>query len=175
LRVEEQEMQREIRFMLSCLAIAACGSVPGGDEAEALQAAPAAPSPFTLQFTGRYEGAEVIELRRDGSYVAITSGGCEQGRFSSTPAQRTLPLEIRLRTHGRAWKAVVDAYDGKLRLLRSGAPQTLQLSRPQKSDEELCDSTHGRWTDDDPDPATGLYCVCPAGKTFIPGKGGCVD
>jgi hypothetical protein len=167
-------MQRGILFSLSCL-IAACGGMEGGDEAQALEVAAAAPSPFTLQFTGRYEGTEVIELRRDGSYVAITGAGCEQGRFSSVPAQRTLPLELRLRPHGRAWKAVVDAYDGKLRLLRGGAPKTLQLSRPPKSDEELCDSTQGRWTDDDPDPATGLYCVCPAGTVFIPGKGGCVN
>jgi hypothetical protein len=166
-------MQRHVVLILSCLATAACGAVAGGDEAQALEAAATAPSPFTLQFTGRYEGAEVIELRRDGTYVAITSAGCEQGRFSSAPAQRTLPLEIRLRTRGRAWKASVDAYDGKLRLLR-GAPQTLQLLRPQKSDEELCDATHGRWTDDEQDPATGLYCVCPAGTSFIPGKGGCM-
>jgi hypothetical protein len=168
-------MQRGILFVLSCLALAACGAAEGGDEAQALEAAPAAPSPFTVQFTGRYEGAEVIELRRDGSYVAITAAGCEQGRFSSPPAQHTLPLELRLRTHGRAWKAVVDAYDGKLRLLRGGPAKTLQLSRPPKSDEELCDSTHGVWRDDDPDPATGLYCVCPAGTAFIPGKGGCVS
>jgi hypothetical protein len=168
-------MQRSVVVILSCLAAAACGAVEGGDEAQALETAAAAPSPFTLQFTGRYEGAEVIELRRDGTYVAITKAGCEQGRFSSAPAQRTLPLEIRLRPHGRAWKAVVDAYDGRLRLLRGGAPETLQLLRPQKSDEELCDATHGRWTDDDPDPATGLYCVCPAGTSFIPGKGGCMS
>lgn len=167
-------MQRGVLFMLSGLAIAACGAVEGVDESQAMEMASAAPSPFTLQFTGRYEGAEVIELKRDGSYVAITGSGCEQGRFTSVPTQRTLPLEIRLRAHGRAWKAVVDAYDGKLRLLRGTPPPTLQLSRPPRSDEQLCDETHGKWTDDDADPATGLYCVCPSGTSFIPGKGGCV-
>src|SRR6202158_5659113 len=128
-------MHRGILFILSCLAIAAGGGAEAGDEAQALDVAAAAARPFTLQFTGRYEGAEVIELRRDGSYLAISGAGCEQGRFSTAPAQRTLPLEPPLRTHGRVWKAVVDAYDGKLRLLRGGAPQTLQLSRPPKSDE----------------------------------------
>ncbi len=167
-------MQRRVLFILSWLAIAACGAVEGGDEAEALEVAAAPPGPFTLQFTGRYEGAEVIELKRDGSYFALTRAGVEQGHFSSPAAQRTLPLEIRLRSHGRSRKALVDAYDGKLRVLRGPEPESLQLSRPQASDEELCDQTGGQWTDDDPDPATGLYCVCPAGAAFIPAKGGCV-
>ena len=156
------------------LLAAACGGVEAGDEAEALEVAAAAPGPFTLQFIGRYEGTQVIDLKRDGTYLAITASGCEQGRFTSAPSQHTLPLEIRLRAHGRTSKATVLAFDGKLRVARGGPPETLQLLRPQKSDEELCDATHGQWTDDDPDPATGLYCVCPAGTAFIPAQGGCM-
>jgi hypothetical protein len=167
-------MLRGVLFILPCVAMAACGDVGGQDEAEALAMDAAAPGPFTLQFTGRYEGAEVIELRRDGSYVAITSAGCEQGRFSTQPSQRKLPLELRLHTRGRVWKAVVDAYDGKLRAVHGSSSESLQLERPHTSDEELCDATHGQWTDDDPDPATGLYCVCPAATSFIPSQGGCV-
>ena len=72
-------------------------------------------------------------------------------------------------------KAAED-FDGGSRgfAIRERNEQTLRLLRPQASDEELCDSTGGKWTDDDPDPATGLYCICRAGTGFIPSSGGCV-
>jgi hypothetical protein len=69
---------------------------------------------------------------------------------------------------------VIDAYDGKLRVDRDGSETALQLARPATSDEELCDSTRGQWTDDDPDPQSGLYCICATPASFIPASGGCV-
>jgi hypothetical protein len=150
------------------LFVAACGA-PGPDGAEAADAS-LPPSAFTLQFTGRYQGAPplaALELRRDGTFAAADG---EQGRFYSPPGRRKLPLQILLRSRERSWTAVVDAYDGKLRT----AEETLLLARPQQADEDLCDSTGGHWTDDDADPATGLYCVCGPGSWFIPSSGGCV-
>lgn len=148
------------------LFIAACGG-PGPDGAD-LADASLPPNAFTLQFIGRYQGPLTeLELRRDGTF---TAPGGEHGRYYVPPARRQLPLQILLRSRERSWTAVIDAYDGKLR----AREETLQLARPKQADEDLCDSTGGRWTDDDPDPATGLYCVCSPGTWFIPSSGGCV-
>jgi len=161
------------QILLSLLLVSACGAASSDVEAdEAALAAP--PAPFALQFTGTYQDALLrLTLRRDGSFLAVTDSGAEHGRFYSSPASRTLPLELRFRGKGR-WTAVIEAYDGRLRVLRGADEQVLQLLRPQTSDEELCDRTGGRWTDDDADPATGLYCVCAAGSSFVPAEGGCV-
>jgi hypothetical protein len=169
-------MPREIPFILSCLIAAACGVPDGADATEEADSA-VPPSAFTAQFIGRYQGSlplASLDLRRDGTFTQVTSSGIGTGRFRAAPGRRTLPLEIRLRSRGHEWKALVRAYDATLHVIREGSEQTLRLVRPQASDEELCDSTGGRWTDDDPDPATGLYCVCPAGRRFIPSSGGCV-
>jgi len=158
-------------LLASSLLIAACGSVDPSTAADEADAA-AAPSAFTLQFTGRYQApADALELRRDGTYAAPG----EEGRFRSPPGRRVLPLRLQLRSsNGGAWTAVIDAYDGRLRAMRGGSEETLQLVRPPQSDEDLCDATGGQWTDDDADPHTGLYCVCGAGTWFIPADGGCV-
>jgi hypothetical protein len=39
--------------------------------------------------------------------------------------------------------------------------------------ESVCDDSGGHWTDDDADPATGLFCLCDAPSQFIPSLGGC--
>ena len=145
---------------LLCLLLAACGGVDPGAAGD--DDVSAAPSPFVLQFTGRYDGSSTLVLMRDGTF--LLDG--ERGRFRSPPSRRSLPITLSL---GKR-KAVIAAYDGRLRL----GTETLRLARPTTSDEELCDATAGQWTDDDADPATGLYCVCPAGAHFIPSSGGCV-
>jgi hypothetical protein len=150
---------------LLCCVLVACGGVDSAGDDEADSATP--PSAFMLQFTGTYQGAQQLELRPDGTFVA----GAERGRFHASAARRELPLSIQLRGHQHTWTATIDAYDGKLHVAKAA---TLQLVRPATSDEELCDSTRGQWTDDDPDPATGLYCICPAPARFIPSLGGCV-
>lgn len=152
--------------LVAGLFVAACGaSGPDGAE-EADVSLP--PSPFTLQFIGKYQGPlRALELRRDGTF---TAPGGERGRFYGPPARRQLPLQILLRSRKRSRMAVIDAYDGKLR----AGEETLQLVRPRQADEDLCDASGGLWTDDDPDPATGLYCICSPGTWFIPSSGGCV-
>lgn len=163
------------QMLLSLLLVSACGAASSDVEADdAALAAP--PTPFALQFVGTYQGAPPLvrlSLRRDGSFLALTDSGAEQGRVFSSPSSRALPLELRFRGKGR-WTAVIEAYDGRLRVSRGADEQVLQLIRPQVSDEELCDSTGGSWTDDDADPATGLYCLCAAGSSFIPAEGGCL-
>ena len=148
-----------MRAALLCCALLACGGV---DPDAAGEADATALSPFTMQFTGGYVGSYKLLLRRDGTYQL----GSEHGRFRAPRAQKSLPLALQL----GARTATIEAYDGKLHV---GA-DTLQLQRPPYADEDLCDSTHGRWTDDDADPATGLYCICPPREHFIPASGGCV-
>ncbi|HUJ25099.1 MAG TPA: hypothetical protein VLW85_03715 [Myxococcales bacterium] len=144
---------------LLCLALAACGGVDPDAPEEADVAA--APTAFVLQFTGTYSGGSTLVLGRDGGYKLDGA----RGHFRATGAGKSLPLTLAI---GRR-KAVIAAYDGKLRF----GDEALQLERPAASDEDLCDSTGGKWTDDDADPATGLYCICPAATHFIPASGGC--
>ena len=40
--------------------------------------------------------------------------------------------------------------------------------------EAACDATHGKWTDDDPDPASGLFCICPLHEVLVWSAGGCI-
>jgi hypothetical protein len=120
------------------------------------------PTPFVLQFSGTYLGSSTnLVLHTDGRYQ-LEPGGW--GRVSAS-RRTSLPLVMHLGAH----TAEVTAYDGALML----DGERLVLQRPKASDEELCDSSGGKWTDDDPDPKTGLYCVCPAGTAFIPAKNGC--
>src|SRR5262249_11765547 len=39
--------------------------------------------------------------------------------------------------------------------------------------EDACDKSGGQFTDDDADPKTGLFCVCPAPKVWLHASGGC--
>ncbi len=131
----------------------------------------AAPSAFATQFSGTYLGPTdfaALELNRDGTYVAVRAGKVLHGRFT-TDATRTLPLSISFAAP-LAEVGTVTGYDG--RLVIGGS--LLNLQRPATSDEELCDNTGGGWTDDDADPLTGLYCICPSPDLFIPASGGCV-
>ncbi len=148
---------------------AACG--PPDELASSDGDLAARPTPFAAQFTGTYLGSGALsrlELRPDGTYSAVRSGKIDHGTFTAART-KALPLTLRAAS-GHAWQGRVTAYDGQLHL--SGEDLTLQ--RPAASDEDLCDGSGGSWTDDDPDPRTGLYCVCPAAELFIPAAGGCV-
>ena len=147
---------------------AACGGEPEASS-DAAELAPA-PTAFALQFTGSYLGAGAftrLVLHPDGGWTGQRGGRSLRGRYlASTP--RALPLTFQL-TGAATLRCEVAAYDGRLQCGR----EALRLQRPATSDEDLCASTGGRWTDDDPDPATGLYCVCGAGLAFLPAAGGC--
>jgi hypothetical protein len=156
--------------------LAACGGPlesSAQDDAVSSALAPLALSgavaPFALQFSGTYLGSGSVsrlELRSDGRYVMTRNNHREQGHYSAART-RALPLSLRLGSR----QARVAAYDGTLEL----ESERLKLRRPPQSDEELCDASKGQWTDDDADPKTGLYCICPGATAFIPASGGCVS
>ena len=150
--------------------LTACG---GSDQSAAADQAALSgtPTAFALQFAGTYLGSGTLsrlELHPDGTFVARHAGGTERAHFAVARG-KTLPLALHL--GGRlALDAEIGAYDGVLHV----GGQQLKLQRPARSDEDLCDGSGGKWTDDDPDPRTGLYCVCPAPAAFIPAAGGCI-
>jgi hypothetical protein len=159
-------------FAFACGAATDCGE-DGTDCAMADLAASRAhpPAPFAMQFTGTYLGGGSVarlELHTDGSYLVQRAGGEARGYYS---AARVTSLPLALTLKGRLGGAAqITAFDSLL--LFDG--ETLSLRRPSASDEELCDATAGHWTDDDPDPKSGLYCICAEGKSFIPSAGGCL-
>jgi hypothetical protein len=132
------------------------------------------PAPFALQFVGSYaaDGPSradwLLQLHRDGSYDFFADSRSERGAFLASPT-RELPLSF----HGATWMATATAYDGQLHLISDEWTATLRALEPVGPIEALCDATGGRWTDDDPDGATGLYCVCPSPRVYLPSIGGC--
>ena len=179
-----------MRFrVVPTLAIATLGAACTvcGDPAapEALTATfpggPSPPAPFVLQFAGAYEDVGAapgavrwLEIRRDGSYAALDegSGSPAQGTFLAS-ASHDLPLTFFFDGEG-GWAATVTAYDEALHVVRGGLSSTLRATCAVGPDEALCDATHGAWTDDDVDPATGLYCLCAPPTVYVPSEGGCV-
>ena len=151
--------------------LVACGGPTSSTTSDGAELS-SAPTPFALQFAGTYLGKgplSRLDLRPDGSYLATLPSGVEGGHFWAARV-KALPLELHLRGRSRL-AATVAAYDGRLHT----GDTVLQLQRPATSDEELCDGSGGAWTDDDADPQTGLYCICPAPGAFIPAGGGCVS
>jgi hypothetical protein len=160
-------------FAFACGAANDCGG-DGNDcavaDLDSSRAHP--PAPFAMQFSGTYLGAgdsaARLELHTDGSYLVERAGEESHGYYS---ASRVTSLPLALTLKGRlGGVAQITAFDGLL--LFDG--ETLSLRRPSASDEELCDATGGHWTDDDPDPKSGLYCICADGKSFVPSAGGCL-
>jgi hypothetical protein len=150
-----------------CLCAIACGR---GTGAAAAAEQESGPTPFAIQFTGTYLGPGALSrlvLNPDGSYEFQLGSAVVQGRYEIDPAL-FLPLAFQLDALDLV--ARVTAYDGRLETELG----VLQLNRPATADGLLCDTSGGRWTDDDPDPKTGLYCVCAASDLFIPARGGCV-
>jgi hypothetical protein len=136
------------------------------------------PIPQVLQYVGAYEGNGAfsrLELRRDGTFVAVVDGVRKAGRFEGPRAPASV-LKLAFVTRGLSFSATVPGdWTPKQRLTvtRAGQTQTL-TSAWDAGNEAMCDATGGRWTDDDPDPATLLYCVCTSPEAYIPSLGGCV-
>ena len=173
---------RGLGLALLLVAPACLGAGPAAGVADdgSASAGATAPTPFALQFVGAYEALGVpagalrwLALQRDGSYEALAQGSSsvEAGAFVAAPA---LALPLTLTSGQGAWTASITAYDGALYIQRAGVTSTLLAVSPVGPSEALCDATEGEWTDDDADPSTGLYCVCPAPSAYIPSVGGCV-
>ena len=150
-------------------------------ESDALTKRPIA---FVRQFVGTYypndlqADVQALELRATGRYkVTFLDGSIETGSLRG-PTKPTTPLKIVFLTSGLMFTGVVANGYGTspttLTIKRDGSDTVLVLDRPAVADESLCDDSGGSWTDDEADPSTGLYCVCPSPKSFIPSEGGCV-
>ncbi len=159
---------------------AACSSAgPGQSRVAQVTAAPA---PFVLQFVGTYadpsapSGAVAeVDLGRDGSYRATFNGNSatETGTFHAESG--SLPVTLSFEGTGAPWTGTIQAYDGVIHAAYGATTSTLRASAAVGPNEALCDATGGAWADDEADPTTGLYCVCPAPQEYIPSAGGCVE
>jgi hypothetical protein len=169
-----------MRRAVVLLFLAACsGSAsPDGVSASEEELRARAPIPYVLQYVGGYEGHGEVEslfLKRNGTFSAIVRGARETGVFVG-PRHPKEPLVVSLVTHGDSMRVTLRAdwqatrYEADVD--HDGAKTTLDATFPAGG-ESMCDDSGGSWTDDDPDPATGLYCVCEAPESFIPSLGGC--
>ena len=178
---------------LAVLALGGCAAAtdgaPGADEGDSTATADELrsrlPIPYILQFVGTYVNAgatsgqvKSLTLARTGRYTASIAGSTkvERGSFfsvshlSGKPSDNTLHMV----TTGLGWTATIEGYTSKLQLARTGDVTHVTATGFVGPNESICDDSQGSWTDDDADAATGLYCVCPAGKAYIPSAGGCV-
>jgi hypothetical protein len=143
-----------------------------------------APLPYVLQFVGTYENAAApsgklrkLVLSRTGRYTAWTAGKttAERGAFYGVSHLSDPKLEtLRMVTKGLAWSVKIEGYTGALTVTRAGVTSKVAATGIVGPNESICDDSLGSWTDDDADARTGLYCVCPAPKSYIPSAGGCV-
>ena len=162
--------------------LASCGTAADALETPSTSdALPIAESPFALQFAGTYRNPaasfgsiESLTLDRSGGYFAKVAGRWlpETGTVS-VGAETTLPLTFHLFDGHQRWTATVRDYDYLLHIERDGAGAVLAADGIVGPDETLCDESGGMWTDDDVDPRTGLYCLCPPGEVYLPSAGGC--
>jgi hypothetical protein len=137
--------------------------------------------PFALQFMGTYRPdthgtTDALVLRSDETYQLTLGAKIEGGTFGVDPEARKRPLDLDLLANdGTKWSATIAGTEADLHVERGGVAVNWDLVRiDPRSDEDLCEATHGTWDDDDPNPATGLFCDCPASTNFIPAQGGCV-
>jgi hypothetical protein len=159
--------------------------VLGCSSGSASHAAPVPPA--LLQYVGEYDAApgsavERLVLHVDGTYEATTRGQTTTGTFAGSGANDADGARAAL-TSGDgsastvAFRIVPSESEGPSRVALdlSGAIGASTLTSPWLAgDEDMCDATRGRWTDDDPDPETGLYCVCATQDLYLPSRGGCV-
>ncbi len=142
-----------------------------------------------MQYVGEYDapsggGGPVssLTLHVDGTFEAASTAGTREGTFalSAPPAMDVV-------------RATLQAADGSTSTCTFGAATGFADGPPRSQvalggalgaatlvgqwvggDETMCRSTGGHWTDDDPDPATGLYCLCGDRQLYLPSRGGCV-
>jgi hypothetical protein len=181
-------MRLRLLLLIVTTVITACGASPDGStpSAETEQDLSARkPIPFVLQYVGRYDGdgtghIDFVTLDRSGMLSISIDGHVHAGRFygpTDVPESRETPT-LKLDTSSGHWSARVDddapwKDHDTLAITIHGSTET--LTAPWSSGREaMCDATRGSWTDDDADPATGLFCLCGAHRSFIPSLGGCV-
>jgi hypothetical protein len=161
--------------LVACTASAGTGSPP------------AAPPPLLMQYVGEYDapsGGRVssLTLHVDGSFDAASTGGTRQGTFAVSEAAAKDMVRATLQeadgsTSMATFRAATGFSDGPPRSqveLGGALGAATLVGQWVGGDETMCRSTEGHWTDDDPDPATGLFCRCGDSRLYLPSRGGCV-
>ncbi|HEY8072997.1 MAG TPA: hypothetical protein VIF62_02780 [Labilithrix sp.] len=179
-------------FVLGLVACGGATSDPSADTESDVKKAEAL-TPIALQYVGTYEwkagtpgGAiQTLEIHRDGTYRAhwaMDDEGIDETGTVRASAGAKYPIVLHLTDSAK--KKPVDPLTATI---SDPGTNKIHLKLPvEKTDfdlvatasvgpnESICDDSHGSWTDDDADPATGLYCICPKKRVYIPSAGGCV-
>ena len=138
-----------------------------------------------MQYVGEYDGVgsgslTQLTLHVDGTFEASIAGHPTTGTFLAVGAATAAEVQASLVTAGASSTATfhaapVSAGPSRYEVDVEGGLGTASLTAPWVAgDENECRATGGAWADDDPDPATGLYCRCPAVDLYLPSRGGCV-
>jgi len=148
---------------------------------------PVSPDPVLMQYVGEYDapsgaGLTRLTLHVNGTFDATSDGRAVSGTFVASGSDATTGTTASLdgvdTSGSRVTFRTVTASGGPVRIEITvvGALGDATLTAPWLAgDENMCDATGGRWTDDDPDPSTGLFCVCSKGDLYLPSRGGCVS
>jgi hypothetical protein len=139
------------------------------------------PVPFLLQFADTYDVTQpsstnlaTLALSTDGTYLATMNDGTIESGVYTSYGQPTLPFDFALTSGTNWWTARITTYAGPLAITRDGASDVATPEDPVGPNESICDSSGGQWSDDETDPATGLFCLCPSGQSYVPSQGGCI-
>lgn len=172
---------RSVAWLSAAPLPAACSTAPGVEVPATRQAVVAELPPFALQYAGRYAPDDAasdlwsLDLYPTGEvrWASREALGVA-GVWSAEPRARSLPLELRLATATETLDLTIRTYDGFGTLRRGREVIPVHPLATVGPDEAVCDQSRGAWTDDDPDPSTGLYCLCGPGRAYVPSAGGCI-
>lgn len=185
--------------LLACSGAPSSSEPASNSSEEALRATP--PLPAFLQYVGEYDADasghfDWIDFHANGRFEASVDGRYATGAYSAPSTwQSPAVLAFKVRAvdyyagihtswNGGPVPAQVQIVVGTSKAaVVSTSPAAVDGSDPSMEvlrapwiagGESICDATSGSWTDDDADPSTGLFCLCPAPKAYIPSAGGCV-
>ncbi len=172
-----------LHWLLLCLP--ACSSASPSAQSTAPE--PVSPDPVLMQYVGEYDAASAAGLTRltlhvNGTFDGASDGSAVSGTFVASGAAGTTEAMASLdgvdANASRVTFRTVTASTGpsRIEITVVGALGDATLTAPWLAgNENMCDATGGGWTDDDPDPSTGLFCVCSAEDLYLPSRGGCVS
>jgi hypothetical protein len=146
------------------------------------------PGPFLLQYVGEYDAPSGgtfnrVVLHADGTLEATTAGETVEGIFAgsgrpgdaSATAQTQDGRNFTISFQSTTATDVPAQVQAAIAFANGSASAQTLLGLWVAGSESTCDATGGTWRDDDPDPKTGLYCICAASDIFVPSRGGCVE
>ncbi len=139
-----------------------------------------------MQYVGEYDatgasGLSQLTLHVNGTFEATTAAGSTAGTFVATTASAQQVEAMFQDTDGNASAATFRPMPSS-----AGGPPRAEvqvagilgngtLVAPWVGgDESMCRASGGKWTDDDADRGTGLFCECPSADLYLPSRGGCV-